>query len=693
MKLIHVEMQGFRSYQMVGIDFSQHRLTRIRGSNGVGKSAIVESLGWAIFGRLRDGGTIRDATHRLTEPDKRGRPQQPDGPSVGWTVEIDGKIRHITRWKGNAVVEDDSGRRFATGSRRVAPYFVEQHGTDYDDLRATAWCLQGDTKRPVTMGKHDRRRLIRRLFLDGRRSSTASGKPDDKPEDTVRKARAKVTNARHQLDAVIEELKEGEQQETSTRRRLDSLRERWQATLERRSRHEVLIAKIAGLGRERERLWLHLEDCTENLRAIREMEARLNRFDPAALNTGTGQLEEGLLELDCLETAVQDIRDKRLIEKARADACADWYSGVEKALTSAITRGQCSTCERRLWTGHSILTGKRDHAHTTAQKFRLRSDRTSDPAEEEVEMSADLRQTADVIEVLQSRVWELQHEHGYCEAAKSMLSRIQSQAKQHAELEAEVAETSEHLAKCKRDRDALHYRKEEHERLNANVKQAEVEWREAWERAEQLRKRRDDLDRQYKQLVQAAMDASAEAVGIDVQEDKVRSDLAKTMNEIVTALTQSDNSRPQFAVNIDEDFKPTLHEHNGQGPTVSSGGLDVILALAMRLALMRLVKDKHDTGSPIGGVLILDEPFGNVDTRWRKGLLNLLEQERWRVDQVVEISSWDRADDATEVPRRDDNSGHSGSEGEVVYTVTLVNGKSEVHQGCTAPGFLDKGTA
>ena len=47
-----------------------------------------------------------------------------------------------------------------------------------------------------------------------------------------------------------------------------------------------------------------------------------------------------------------------------------------------------------------------------------------------------------------------------------------------------------------------------------------------------------------------------------------------------------------------------------------------MMALAMRLALMRLVKEKQDPDQdPIRGVLILDEPFGNGDPHWREGFL------------------------------------------------------------------------
>ena len=154
-------------------------------------------------------------------------------------------------------------------------------------------------------------------------------------------------------------------------------------------------------------------------------------------------------------------------------------------------------------------------------------------------------------------------------------------------------------------------------------------------------------------------------------QDEVREKLKLKMQEIVTELAERAGFRQTLAVKIDEDFRPTLHECTANGPIVSSGGFQVIMALAMRLALMNLGK--------IRGVLLLDEPFVNVDEQWRKGFLDLLKQKRWGVDQVVEISSLVRSDHTTGAsPDGDDSRGNSSSDRETVHTVCLSNGESVI---------------
>ena len=359
MRLIGVEAGGFRSFRKLDLDFGGCQLIRICGKNGMGKSTIIESLGWTIFGRLRDGSSIRAATHRGPRSAREtGASRQQPLPWVKWTVEINGERLQISRRSGHAMIADGVGQVFKTGSRRVTEYMVDRLGIDYDDLRATAWCLQGDVMRPVSMARQDRRHLIRRLLLGNEESSAAIGDQDTDPADAVRKARQQLRDARNNLKQAISDLAKAEEQESRARKRLDGLRVRWTASLEQRSRHEVLLATIGGLERERDGLRQHLGDCAADLRRMREIENRADRFDPSALDRAIGQLEEDLTELDCLETAFQDTREERLIRDAAAKAQGDWYTAVSDTLASAIARGECSTCERRFWTRHSTLTKK-----------------------------------------------------------------------------------------------------------------------------------------------------------------------------------------------------------------------------------------------------------------------------------------------------------------------------------------------
>ena len=646
MKLIRAEAGGFRSYLGLDLDFPGCRLIRICGKNGVGKSTIIESLGWTIFGRLRDRSGIRAAIHRRPRSAKEaGASRQQPLPWVRWTVEIKGQCLQIGRRRGHAMITDAAGQVVETGSRRVTEYMVDRLGIDYDGLRATAWCLQGDVMRPASMTKQDRRHLIRRLLLGDGESSAAVGNRDAEPADTVRKARQQLRNARDKLDQAISDLAKAEEHKSGARKRLDGLRERWMASLEQRSQHEVLLATIGGLEREREGLRQHLDGCVADLQGMRAIENRADRFDPSALDTAIGQLDEDLNELERLETAFQETREQRLIRNAAAKARGDWYAAVSDTLASAIARGECSTCERRVWTGHATLRKKLDNAKAEAKQARLRSARTDTAGTEETELSNDIRRQARAIDPRRERVSILRYEQGYAEAGKSLVDRIPSQVAKQAELEGRLAEIVRCIEQRKQELDANGYRDEEHQRLEAEVDKAEIERREARERVREKRKERNRLDREFTRLAQAAVDTSAEAVGVRTGEDDERSRLETEMNEIVKEL--GDDSQPPLAVRVDRDFKPTLHERDRDGPEVRSGGLDVMVALAMRLALVRRMREQRPARGSICDLLILDEPFGNVDSPRAERFLELLLKNGWQVLEIASASRVEHPDPAT----------------------------------------------
>ena len=653
MKLIRVEAWGFRSYPELTLDFNACRLVRVCGRNGEGKSAIIESLAWTIFRKLRGGSTIRDATHRGFSPAMIPECFKPPAPPcVRWTAEIEGERIRISRCNGGARVEtgqevqtgyggpQSEHRQIVEGSQPAADHMVKLLGIDYDDLRATAWCLQGEVMRPIRMTKRERRNLIRRLLLEKRESGAAERNPDAEPADTVRKARQELKNAQRKLEEAKSDLTKAEEHKFRARERFDALRDRWTASLERRSRHEVLSATIRGFERERDGLQRHLDDCVADLREMQQIKNRAARFDQAELDGAVGQMDRDLTELDRLETAFRDTRERRLIRNAAAKARGDWYAGVSDTLTSAIARGECSTCERRIRRGRSTLTKKLDHAAAEAKRYRVQSARTATPGREETDLSDDIRRLRREIDARQERVSGLRYEHGYSEAAKSLLHRIPSQVAKRAELEGRLSKVVRGIEKHTQELDASGYCDEKHQRLGAEVDDAKTKWDEARARAREKREVRDRLADECVRLAQTAVDTAAEAVGVRTDEDDVRSRLEERMDDIVKELT--DRSHPPLAVSVDKHFRPTLHKRDRDGPVMRSGGLDVMVALAMRLALVRLIRERRGKPGSICDLVILDEPFGNVDSPRAERFLDLLlKDEELR---VLEISSASRVE-------------------------------------------------
>ena len=670
MKLIRVKAEGFRKYRDLDIDLGGCRLIRIYGNNGTGKSTIVESLAWSIFGRLR-AGSIKSASHRGFSFARSSRASSREAyPHVQWTVKVKDKCIQIGRWKGGSEVKISQGgskedRIVKSGSKAVTEFPVERLGIKYDDLRATAWCLQGDVMRPLSMAKQDRIDLIRRLLLEERESRAAvndrapelfevpleelecgTGMSDGDAElsDTERKARGQVKNARDQLadareklEAATSALKEAEKQESEYRKLFDESRDRLTASLKRRSQLIVLKAAIQGLKQEKDGLKRQLADCANDLKWLRQIENRANRFDPSKLDRAIAQLDEDLTKFHRLETAVQEARERRLIRNNVAKARGDWHDSVSDALESSITKGECLTCGRRVWTKHLTLKLKLNHAKERARQARLEDARTSTPRAEEIELSDHIRRLETGIYTLQGRVKVLQFEHGYTEAVKSLFHRIPSLVAKHTELEDRLSEVIRCIKVHRQELDANRCHDQELDCLDDAVNEARQRWQNSSKEVQGRREDRNRLERKYWKLAQTAVDAAARATGVD--EDDVRSCLETAMDGILKALAV--NSQLPLAISVDRHFKPTLHERDRKGPVISSGGLDVIVALAMRLALVKLMKERHPKQHSICNLLIFDESFANVDSQWLTRFRELLTDELLRDKElhVLEIGS------------------------------------------------------
>lgn len=97
-------------------------------------------------------------------------------------------------------------------------------------------------------------------------------------------------------------------------------------------------------------------------------------------------------------------------------------------------------------------------------------------------------------------------------------------------------------------------------------------------------------------------------------------------------------------VTLDEHFEPTLYEDNIAKPVISGGEQD-LLALALRLALARLIQER--SGQPLS-LLILDEVFGSLDPERRRSVLEQLEALRGSFEQILAISHIEQINEAAD---------------------------------------------
>lgn len=91
MKLISLRLHQWRSFEDAALDFPDG-LIGVRGRNGAGKTTLAEAIGWALFGKLREGGR-RDELRRQGAP--RG-----EASSVELMFQLDSTVYRIERVVG-----------------------------------------------------------------------------------------------------------------------------------------------------------------------------------------------------------------------------------------------------------------------------------------------------------------------------------------------------------------------------------------------------------------------------------------------------------------------------------------------------------------------------------------------------------------------------------------------------------------
>lgn len=57
MKLVSLSLRQWRTFEECDLEFPDG-LIGVRGQNGAGKTTIAEAIGWALFGKLRQGAKV-----------------------------------------------------------------------------------------------------------------------------------------------------------------------------------------------------------------------------------------------------------------------------------------------------------------------------------------------------------------------------------------------------------------------------------------------------------------------------------------------------------------------------------------------------------------------------------------------------------------------------------------------------------
>jgi len=349
MHLNRLVLRNFKKFRRADLEFSDG-LTGIVGSNGAGKSTIVEAIAWALYGN-RASAIKRDFIRNC-------RARESDPVNVALTISLGKQELVIYRgMKGKtntpeAYLELD-GQRVALGSREVDSKLEEILKISYPDFMKTFYARQKDLDNLLKEGAMGKREYLLKLLgledikehaLDLIKADRAAAQ-----EEMARLSGAlgEIGDVSSMLEQVLLHIQAEEKgREEADRKRTDlarSLEER-QKELdlqgEKMQSHEMLRERKASLEKRQAELDERAEAEEKHLAAIDLSRKRLQEIRP--LLERLAEVREGLEALEPRRGAFEDlarsIASRRAALEGERKALAEGQSNLQHLEKDAAER-------------------------------------------------------------------------------------------------------------------------------------------------------------------------------------------------------------------------------------------------------------------------------------------------------------------------------------------------------------------
>jgi len=212
MKINFLELKNYRRFEHVELELPDG-IIGIVGNNGVGKSTLVESIAWALFGNQTD--IVRAGKESIRKLDAReGEPTVAKlefayaGDEYVVTREMSGKALSI---RASLLV---NGEEVATGASEVSELIERKLGMDYKSFFISVFAKQKDLAALSSLNPSERRaKVLRMLGID---------RLDWVLEEAVRREKSKKEKVEEIRASIIDE--DGRPKRPALKNKIDELR-------------------------------------------------------------------------------------------------------------------------------------------------------------------------------------------------------------------------------------------------------------------------------------------------------------------------------------------------------------------------------------------------------------------------------------------------------------------------------------
>lgn len=646
MKILGLHLKSFRQHHDTEVEFHDG-LTGIVGANGAGKTSLVEGIAFALYGSRAVRGKLDDVRTRGA---RRGEPTL-----ASLRFEHDGIAYRVERTLGDAkLFSAGSEEPLVTGTTEVTARVTVLLGMSYEEFSATYYTEQkgleflsgkrGATERErfiVRMMGYDRLELAQERLRADRREIKAQVQGFEASlgdrDELVRRVEEEERTAREVEQRYREagnSLTETEQRLATARQALEEREQAKQAFEQQRSartdlasRQREKLERRTAVEREIARLVQQREELGE-LPAIEALEA-----ERVQVQRTVSQAQQQWIERrSALEGELRSV--ELLLERTR--------KAVQQS--EELTGDACPTCGQELGSGFVKVRQARER-EVADLEVALTTARTA--AERE-------REEPEALVNGRSRLGRIEEQLERARHAAQLQSREQELRDELHQLDQQLGQLSADLERIEQEARSIRFNEEEY-------RQARVTFESVARLVELARLQRVRLEGE-RNTKQALVARSREALSsfderaAQLEDARSRLLLIERGDLILTEFRKHLNSsiRPRLAelasefladltdgryvaVEIGEDFAPTVLEDERPKPVISGGEQD-ILNLCVRLALSHMLAER--AGQPFN-LLLLDEVFGSLDEQRRANVLTLLERLNARFEQILLITHFD----------------------------------------------------
>jgi DNA sulfur modification protein DndD len=644
MNIERVELENFGPYyhkQSVELGSGDHPLIVIHGENMSGKTSFLNAVRWALYGYAKDRGGNAVPIRRLINEDAYHEGQK----------RVSVRL-HIATDSGEAVVL----RRQRQARQSAAEAVADQ---DFEEVLSVE---VGGNVHPQSQFDD----IVNTLLPEGiSRFFLFDGELLSEYEDLVREGGdIAARRVKQSIELIL-----GVPAATRGRDDLTALREEADRRYRREAKKDAAAAEAAEMLefyvdeqearlKDQAELRKQLGDAESELKGL---ESELKRYD--ALREDAGRL-------DTLRQTVREIaeRRERLMSDRRAQVAHLWRdalsprlkheldrldrerSAIEVALTDlsyadhkvtdlqdALSEQTCKTCGQKM-PEEAMAKIRADLAETSRRVETLRA---SADVQRMQELSGTIKHLRDIAPAgVEGAIAQIERDLG-------ALRLQEYQTNQKANLLVERLKDVDDavILDYERRRNALlrHIAKIDNELRDVDKQVADGE-----KNIVGLRRKLREKDLPALRSLKRELEILEQLEGlfesaIQVLINELRSEVEREATEVFRVLT---TDKTYSGLRINESYGLTILDKDGREVAVRSAGAEQIVALSLIGALNRLAVKK--------GPVIMDTPFGRLDTRHRANILRFVPTLAEQVVLLVHGGEIDRERDLAEVAERID---------------------------------------